>query len=756
MTSNGIHNRGEPLMIRLAQSRQFFRHQNLLRRNLEERMHRDCFSVRHFAKGRKKSDPSVPRAPTKKQRRKYARKQAEISPHGQPNSKSPGRKEHYQSLLDDALNPTHELEDPIRDYTINDAVLDDMMGNTSNYTPSPTPKYMGNMYRACLTNVRQGARTDRDISLLVRSYRDAHGRRQKPVGLVAVLRLLLQELQLKPGDFGDLTYTALLTACATPAEGRRIHALQQEYGVPLTEYHWSALVDLYCKQDDALGALACLDEMPAPTLPATTSTVAACARVVRQGSRFSQEIRKQVAEKGWELWQEWQIHSPEGATDAMLYGAIISLCSARGQAERCINLLEEMTSTFDVPPTTYCYTMALRGIAKSHKIALRFEHGSSKRYARRQYLASHHGKMAINVVEMLENADAPIDDGFVAALMECSATAGDLATVKAIAVAMEVRSLDELRPIGSNEHLKELRGENQSAVAGDTSSLTEHESFGLREYGKDSRVYKQMLHACSIASDKQGMGTIWQGRENEGYLCENSLRLINARRLPQFSDPNIPGATVTDNLTWDGENEFQKNYHKDIKSRRGQWKGVRGDDSASTIDELSEDFSRMFVDPKTGRRKEEFRKLTLDELWKLKYGDEEEEERLLALEEAKRKAEETPTTNLFFNSDTMKWETKPFASKSKDDGIDETNIKEETDNPKTSPSTPEIYFDMDTMKWKERNPHQHPEALNLEKQTLEGSAALTDFERERLVNRQASKVRACGRINVILCTLPGS
>ena len=101
---------------------------------------------------------------------------------------------------------------------------------------------------------------------------------------------------------------------------------------------------------------------------------------------------------------------------------IIRLCSARGQPERAINLLEEM-HRFDVKPTTLCFSSALRAVARSHEIGTRFERGWSQKQLRRESFTAHHGKMAREIVIMAENAEVEFDDGFVSALMLCAAAA---------------------------------------------------------------------------------------------------------------------------------------------------------------------------------------------------------------------------------------------------------------------------------------------------------------------------------------------
>ena len=86
--------------------------------------------------------------------------------------------------------------------------------------------------------------TDRDISNTLRAHRDRHGTRQKPIGIVKGLQHLLQDLKVPATAFGEYTYTALLTCCRTPQEGRRIFKLIRDHNHEISSYSWSILVDV--------------------------------------------------------------------------------------------------------------------------------------------------------------------------------------------------------------------------------------------------------------------------------------------------------------------------------------------------------------------------------------------------------------------------------------------------------------------------------------------------------------------------------
>jgi pentatricopeptide repeat protein len=436
------------------------------------------------------------RPATKKQLKAYNRKnaarQAEKDHHSKPGSKAGPRREWEAQQKKDLLDSRRDDQMPVNpdEYDMDDALLDDLIGNTKYNSSQQTPKpvYLGNREKQYFHRVadqmeryqiKMGDSTsgdqpndaladvsdaelpsDRDISLALRSHRDRHGTRQKPIGIVAALKLLLQDLGVPLRTFDENTFTTLLTCCRTPAEGRRILQMMDQQQHPISAYSWSILIDIHAKVGDYEGCVHVVDEMVAagvaPGLPAYTSLMAACYKVCTDG-RISHAVRKKAGEVGWRKWQEMRIVGLE--PDVMAYGAILRLCAAQGQPEKSLNILEEMEQ-FQVKPTTLCFSSALRAVAKSHATAIRYEQGSSKKDRRREFLTGHHGKMARTLVIMAENAEVNQDRGFIAALTACAAAAGDIATAKAIYVASQVRRLDKLRTVGPNSHLARLRGQS--------------------------------------------------------------------------------------------------------------------------------------------------------------------------------------------------------------------------------------------------------------------------------------------------------
>jgi pentatricopeptide repeat protein len=587
---------------------------------------------------------SKPRPKTRKQQQVYNRRMKKITDF-QDNQSAPGTKagprrqwikERKQQLLEVGTENEILDLDTEMEYGYDDALIEDIMGNTAHLTSqaTPEPTYLGNLYPKFhkkiakqMDQYRQAIDaqaknenevldvftlptlpSDKMIADLLRSYRDANGTRSEPIGIVMALQHLLADIGVPTAAFGEYSYTSLLTCCRTPNEARRIFKLMRDHRNPISSYSWSILVDIHSKVGDFEGCAQVIKEMAsegvAPTQAAYTSLLAACYKVCNDG-RIAHTVRAEAGKVGWDHWQQMRIVGIEA--DPMAFGAIIRLCAARGQPERAINLLEEM-NRFDVKPTTLCFSSALRAVARSHEIGTRFERGWSQKQLRRETFAAHHGKMARAIVIIAENAEAELDDGFVSALMLCAAAAGDSATAKAVFLAAEVRKMDHLRTIGGESHLKQLRsqinsetdfsgsaGEDSLITVGDQpingNSLSEADgmkTFGEREYGKDTRAVSALLHSCATASSSKGIGTMWAGKQNLGYLCENSLRLITTRWEPSYTNKDIPG----ENSTKVGISQLRRydDHHRDEVPQPGKRKKFRGlyidDDAVLTTDDM--------------------------------------------------------------------------------------------------------------------------------------------------------------------------
>eukprot|EP00957_Ditylum_brightwellii_P122317 9327920-Ditylum_brightwellii.AAC.1 len=138
-----------------------------------------------------------------------------------------------------------------------------------------------------------------------------------------------------------------------------------------------------------------------PTLHAYTSLLVACYKACNS-TLVSQSIKAEAGNLGWEKWKEMRVAGID--PDVKAYGALLRILAARGYPERAINVIEEM-KVMEVKPTTLIYTSALRAVARSHNNAQRFNNGRSKKNKRREWLASHHGKMARQIVIMAEQAE---------------------------------------------------------------------------------------------------------------------------------------------------------------------------------------------------------------------------------------------------------------------------------------------------------------------------------------------------------------
>ena len=596
-------------------------------------------------------------------------------------------------------------------YDWGDALVDDLVGNSSDLTSAPSPypinmgEELGRLRRKVERIVRgmegermqledgrdaaggtgggetslrvaDGRIPDRLLSDLIRAHRDAHGRRTAPVGLDSALGCL-EGLKVPADSLGVYSYTSLLTCCRNPGEGREVDRMRVESGTASTGHYWSAMVDVYSRSGDYRGAESVLDEMlevtreehdgggegrplPAPPLAAYTSFLSACHKLVSRGD-VHPRIKSDAGERAWSRWKEMRIHSVP--PDAMAYGALLRILAARGQPEKAIDVLEEVTSALMLPtnteilpdgtevetsddgdgagwyddaegrtvrtkPTTLMYTSALNAVAKSHEVACRFSGGLARKNRKRESITSYHGRLARQVVIMAEQAEVAQDDGFVAALMRCAAAAGDSSTVRAIYLASKVRRMDHLRTCGGRDHLLRLQGlipeEDRALALGDgappTTALStsvgsvpaitsveeehanNHAAYENREYGDDTRPLSTLLLAHAKAMEAGGLGNMWAGRINRGYLCPNSLRYIESFVKPQYENLAIPGLdSVKAGLTPEGwETDFS---HDDPdskrlrKSRKFTMQDISDDGYGNRRDELDSFFDGFDPDP---------------------------------------------------------------------------------------------------------------------------------------------------------------
>ena len=98
-----------------------------------------------------------------------------------------------------------------------------------------------------------------------------------------------------------------------------------------------------------------------------------------------------------------------------------------------------------------------------------------------------------------------------------------------------------------------------------------------------------------------GLGNLWAGSTNLGYLDEWSLRAIETRPRPQYRDRSIPGMTTVDHLP---PEMWEKDADKGVQTmskrlRREKYRGIEAkeDELMRTMDELDTDLYNMLRDP---------------------------------------------------------------------------------------------------------------------------------------------------------------
>lgn len=657
-----------------------------------------------FMGGRKDGNRywNTSRPPTAKQRRAHRRKkqreyyESGMGKHSLPGSKRVQRQKDFSDMLDVAkMEASGKLlpydKDPeFTKYNYGHAMIEDLMGNSSHLTSSPTPKIrqyakyypqqlqkLQQYQQENAANGQQLLLPDSELSLLVRSYRD-HIRQEgntdnsnhQKFNVAHILQTLTKVWKIPLSDVGEHTYTSIMMWASHPAEARLILNKMKANQLPLS-YAYSVLVHLHAQRGEYKEARQALDELlpittqlqqqqqqqhtimpddddkeqsastsPSP-LPAYTSLIAACYKAIMKDSTTPRSIKSDAATVAWEAWKEMRILGIH--PDVMAYGAIIRLFAARGQPERCINLIEEMSMLHQVLPTTLIYTAALHAVAKSHGTALRFEGGMHRKDLRRQRIAAHHGKLARQIVLMAESAEVQQDDGFVSALLSCAAAAGDGATAKAIYLAADLRRKDHLRTIGSKEHLKTLQPPPEydmtytTILDGDTnhninkalllgqgigtnstttttaitsssdattgshlllsSSDDDDDDTDLPPQVHDtSRKYRTLLSAYAGSIKPKGIGDLWGGPKNKGFLCERTQRAIVTRQVPNYKDKSIPGMTGVEvamgSMEWDDEPDREG---KQLRLKK--FTGIRHSlQAGSNMDDIDPELAAMFED----------------------------------------------------------------------------------------------------------------------------------------------------------------
>jgi hypothetical protein len=113
----------------------------------------------------------------------------------------------------------------------------------------------------------------------------------------------------------------------------------------------------------------------------------------------------------------------------------------------------------------------------------------------------------------------------------------------------------------------------------------------------DARKLSALLCANTNAVESRGLGDMCQGAGSKGFLCKNSLRLINARYQPKYVDKSIPGISDTDTggVEWDNlEDEDVGEISKRLC--RKKFMGLVKDTEINRIDDLDPSLYRLLVE----------------------------------------------------------------------------------------------------------------------------------------------------------------
>ena len=187
---------------------------------------------------------------------------------------------------------------------------------------------------------------------------------------------------------------------------------------------------------------------------------------------------------------------------------------------------------------------------------LRFEGGYSRLNRRREITIRHHGKMTREITIMAENAEVKLDDGFFAALMSCSAVAGDFATTKAIYLSHLVRkNCQFLRNIGDDDHLRRIRGMQKIRQM----ELANGNNMNALENPLEDTTTTSLLPANAISSNEIGASS------NE---IGSSSNLIPSTTAAVFDDESSSNALTKqqEQTLLEEEIEAEKKieeYHKE-------------------------------------------------------------------------------------------------------------------------------------------------------------------------------------------------
>jgi len=106
----------------------------------------------------------------------------------------------------------------------------------------------------------------------------------------------------------------------------------------------------------------------------------------------------------------------------------------------------------------------------------------------------------------------------------------------------------------------------------------------------------------------RGLGDLWGGKKNRGFLDEQTQKLIVTRQVPKYVDNSIPGISSIKvglgSMTWDEDEDVE---HMGKALRRSKWMGIKQDDSfGNTLDDIDPELSDAFRDEIEQEKKRSF------------------------------------------------------------------------------------------------------------------------------------------------------
>jgi hypothetical protein len=111
-----------------------------------------------------------------------------------------------------------------------------------------------------------------------------------------------------------------------------------------------------------------------------------------------------------------------------------------------------------------------------------------------------------------------------------------------------------------------------------------------------ARKYRSLLSAYAGSMKPKGIGDLWGGQKNKGFLCERTQRAIVTRQVPKYVDKSIPGMTGMEvamgSMEWDDEPEREG---KQLRLKK--FTGLRQNmDVGSDLEDIDPELAAMYDD----------------------------------------------------------------------------------------------------------------------------------------------------------------